>query len=194
MRQALLVVSALVAGFVGGLLGGRLTRPRDQSAREPVIRARRFELLDETGKIVSYWGIDKDNGAMLAFGSYWTSDNAGRSGGRRNLSPDDPRNQRAVLGVLADSPFLDLRDASGRTRMRLGLSIYEKPILWMADETARSKLWLGIRQSDTGGLGDNDWALSFGDSASIGMATEVRDGKKHVLGFLNVDRGRARAR
>jgi hypothetical protein len=77
--------------------------------------------------------------------------------------------------------------------MRLNLSIYEKPILWMADETW-PRLWLGIRQSDTGGLEDNDWALSFGDSASIGMATEVRDGKKHVLGFLNVDRGRQNAR
>jgi hypothetical protein len=191
MKQTILILAALLAGFVGGVLGTRVERAREQSRPEQVVRARSFEMVDEAGRAISYWGIDKRDHAVLAFGSYWPPDKTAKGAQHPILPPDDPDNQRVAVGVLADSPHVDLRGVDGKTRMRLGLNIYQKPILVMGDETW-ARLWLGIQQSDTGGPNDNDWALSFGDSASIGRVTEEVGGERYVRGFLSVDKNRVK--
>jgi hypothetical protein len=191
MKQTILIVAALLAGFVGGVLGTRVEHTREQARPEQVVRARSFEMVDGAGRVISYWGIDKRDHAVLAFGSYWPPDKTGRGDGPPTLPPDDPDNQRVVVGVLADSPYVDLRGVDGKTRMRLNLSIYQKPILWMGDETW-PRLWLGIQHSDTPGPEDNDWALSFGDSVSIGRLTEEVGGERYVRGFLSVDKNRVK--
>lgn len=189
MKQTAFIVAALLAGFVGGILGTLATRSSEQAHPAQLVRARSFELVDEAGQAISYWGIDKEDNAVLAFGSHWPPDKTGRSGKHPIVPLDDPQNQRAVIGVLADSPFVDLRGADGGTRMRLNISIYQKPILWMAD-AEHPRLWLGIQQSDTGGPDDNNWALSFADSALIGMLTEKVGGQRYVRGFLTIDKNR----
>lgn len=184
MKSTLVIVAALLAGFVGGVLGASLIRSREQSHPEQVLRARSFELVDEAGRAISFWGVDKGQNAVLAFGSHWPKQPAGHP-----LPPlDDPRNQRAVFGILADSPFVDLRDADGRTRIRLGLNMFEKPILWMADEF-QPRMWLGTEQSDTPGPQDNDWSLIlYPEVLRIGTRTEEIAGQTYVQGFVFVNK------
>src|SRR5580704_15102974 len=65
MKQIPMIAAALVAGFVGGILGARLARTGDQ----PVVRARNFELVDASGQAIAFWGVDKGQNEVLAFGS-----------------------------------------------------------------------------------------------------------------------------
>lgn len=189
MKQILIIGASLIAGFVGGILGTLVTHSTRQGPQEPVIRARSFELMDESGKVISYWGIDKNQYAVLAFGSYWPKGRpgGGHGSGQPQLDLADPANQRAAFGVVDDYPFLDLRALDGKPRMRLNLSIYEKPLLWMADESGK-RLALGVEHSDTPRPGDNDWFLKFKpDRAWIGMGTRSEGGQTYVQGFLGVN-------
>jgi len=190
MKQTVLIVSALLAGFIGGTLGTYVARTYEQAHPEEVIRARSFELVDEAGNAVSFWGIDRSQNAVLAFGSHWPKPPAGPSGVRATRRHDNPHNQRATIGVTGDSPFVDLRAADGETRMRLNLNGNEKPILWMADEH-RPRLWLGIEQSDTPGPQDNDWSLIFyPEVLRIGTRTQEVAGQTYVQGGIFVSKER----
>jgi hypothetical protein len=188
------VLAALTAGFVGGVLGTLLVRTREEPRAERVVRARSFELVDDAGRTISFWGIDKGNNVVLAFGSRpgtLLAEGAARPihAPRGLYNPD---NQLAAIGLLAnDSPALKLRGADGKTRVRLYLDDWAKPALLMEDETGPMVL-LGVEQSDTPGPGDNDWALDFGPRlrALIGTWREKVGGTTYVRGtfLLNKDR------
>jgi len=191
MKQASLVAAALLAGFVGGVVGGRATRSGSQPLPEQVIRARTFELVGKTGQVISYWGIDKGDNVVLAFGSRpgtVLAEGAARPG---HIPPglDNPENQLSAIGLLAnDSPFVKFRGADGKTRVRLYLNDWAKPTLLMEDETG-PRVALGIEQSDTPGPQDNDWVLSFGPGrARIGMYSEKEAGKTVVRGIFSIKR------
>ena len=156
-----------------------MIRAREQ-ADPAQVRAHSFELVNEAGQKISYWGVDKGQNAVLAFGR------GGTIPGHPGLGLGDPHSQRAVIGLTDDSPFLMLRGPDGETRVRLLLSIYGKPVLLMEDETG-PRVLLGLEQSDTPGPGDNDWALAFyPERARIGMYT-VKDGKQtYVRGSFAV--------
>lgn len=189
MKQTLLLVAALVAGFVGGILGTLAIRVREQPRSEQIVRAHSFQLLGESGKVISSWGIDKDGNALLVFGSHWP---VGSGGGphQPGFGLEDPRGQRVAIGVLADSPFLFFRAPDGEKRMSMDLSIFEKPMLWMGDETG-PRMSLGVEQSDTPGPLDRNWALDFGpNTARIGMFAERVEGKTYVRGLFSVNRDR----
>ena len=70
MKQVLTLAAALVAGFFGGLLGTQVAYIREQARPEAIVRARSFELVDEAGQAISYWGVDKGQNLVLAFGSH----------------------------------------------------------------------------------------------------------------------------
>ena len=188
MKQIFVIVAALLAGFVGGIFGTLVTRGREQPRTERVVRARSFELVDKTGKAISYWGIDKGNNAVLAFGSHWPMPPAGGGGSHPLAGLDDPDNQRAAIGVIDDLPFLHMRGADGKTRVRLYLSDHGKPILLMEDENTW-RVALGIDQSDTPGPQDNDWALQFyPERVWLGMHTFKEGGQTVVQGGFSVKR------
>jgi hypothetical protein len=68
MKPLIVVVTALFAGFAGGVVGTLAVRPREQPRIEQVVRARSFELVDKNGSALSYWGVDKqDNVVQVAF-------------------------------------------------------------------------------------------------------------------------------
>ena len=156
-----------------------------------MVRARAFEIIDENGKAISYWGADKDSHTILAFGG-----NGSASPERIDISLPaelaDPRRLRMVIGVVGEHPFLDLNAPDGETRMRLNLSVYDKPILWMADEAGK-RLSLGVEHSDTPSRQDNNWALDFGpERARIGMFTTKERGQAYIHGVLLINRDKVK--
>lgn len=186
MKQVFLVVAALLAGFVGGILGARVIRSGAQRHPEQVVRARSFELVNEAGQTISYWGVDKTQYAVLAFGR------GGTLSGHPGLGRGDPHNQRIAIGLVNDSSFLKLRGADGELRATLMLSIYGKPALVMDDETG-PRVLLGLEQSDTPGPQDSDWSLAFyPERARIGMYTERDGGQTYVRGSFAVHRDKVK--
>jgi hypothetical protein len=153
-----------------------------------MIRARSFELVNEAGEPISFWGVDQGQNAVLAFGSRGLDLRGAPHGVPAGLS--NPENQLVAFGLLGDDdPMLKMRGADGKTRVGLLLSPDAKPTLTMEDETG-PRVSLGIEQSDTPGPQDNDWTLVFGpERARIGMFTEREHGQNYVRGIflLNKD-------
>ncbi len=187
MKQLYLILAALLAGFFGGLLGTRVGHSRDQNP-EAVVRARSFELLDERGQMISFWGVDQGQNAVLAFGSRGLAPGGDRP---RNTPPglSNPDNQLAAIGLLGeDSPMLKMRGADGKPRVKMLLSTDAKPVLVMGDEKG-PKVSLGVEQSDTPGPEDNNWALMFAqERARIGMGIEKEGGQTYVRGVFFIAR------
>lgn len=184
MKQSLVILAASFAGFLGGLAGARFVGTAAPSPVAQVVRARNFELLDESGAVISYWGIDEGQDVVLAFGGHW----ADRPGGRRRLPGNphlglrDPQNQLASIGVVDDFPLLQFRGEDGKPRARLLISMFGKPSLLMDDERG-VRVALGIEQSDTPGPEDNDWSLLFKpDMAWIGMRSFTEKGHTYLRG------------
>jgi hypothetical protein len=69
MKSILLVAASLMAGFLGGVLGTQVMRAREESHPAQVVRARSFELVDKNGRAISFWGIDRGDNVVLAFGA-----------------------------------------------------------------------------------------------------------------------------
>lgn len=195
MKQIVLIGAALFAGFIGGVLGNRTSYFNRQSRPADLVRAHRFELLNEDGQPISYWGVDKGNNVVLAFAR-----NAGANQApigavaAQPLGPlDDPDSQRFAIGLLGDdSPFLKLRGPDGKLRAELLLNLFSKPIFLMEDETG-PRVSLGIAGTDTPGVDVNDWDLDFHpERASIGMFAR-RDSKgTYLQGFLDVHKDRVK--
>jgi hypothetical protein len=153
-----------------------------------VLRARGFELVDETGNVISYWGVDNKKETVLAFRSRRPLRPERPKGSPRSAGLEDPLNQGTAIGMVEDSPFLTFRVADGTTRLRIYLTPWHKPILIMDDENG-GRVALGINQSDTPSADDNDWALQFSPNrAWIGMFSRPEGGQEYVRGFLSVNR------
>lgn len=189
MKQIVVVVASLVAGFIGGIVGSRSMPPREQATPSNLIRARGFELVDEAGQAVSFWGLNSHNTAELVFGSHWSQPPAkGRPD--RPLALRDEDNQRLAIGVSGDFPFLDFRATDGSARMNLSLDEQQKPSLLMSDDYA-VRVVLGIRHSDAHDPTDNSWALAFvPDVATLGMATLTENGQTYVAGEFWVNKNK----
>ena len=188
MKQIIVITAAGVAGFFGGILGTLAVQGREKAQTEQIIRARGFELLNHAGQVVSYWGMDEGQNAVLAFGENWP---ATTPPGRHPLRPGNRDDQRLAIGVIEDLPFLHLKAADGKTRTRLYLNSWGKPMFLLEDEKG-PRVSLGIEQSDTGGPQDDDWTLDFGPEsrARIGMYSERRNGEKLIYGIFSVRKDR----
>jgi hypothetical protein len=194
MKTITVVLAALVAGFLGGAGGATLVLSRQRAKPQEVIRARSFELAAEDGQTIAFWGVDKNEQAVLAFGRYWPPSIKDRASvGRIPADLRDPSDQRVTFGIVGESPVLDFRGRDGKSRSRLYLNMYDKPILLMMDETG-PRVSLGIEQSDTPSRQDHTWSLSFEPNrASIGMYPELVEGKEYVRGAFSIHAERATA-
>jgi hypothetical protein len=188
MRQTLTAIVAVIAGFLGGILGDRAMRAIDGRHPDQVVRGHRFELLDAGGNVISLWGVDAMRSTVLSFRSHDPVPREGPDGTLRSIGLDDPQNQETVIGVSGATPFLDFRAPDGRPRVSLYIGKSNKPLLLMEDESG-PRLGLGISESDTANAADNDWALSFlPDRAAIGMLSRPNQGRSYVQGFLMVNK------
>ncbi len=186
MKQVLLIVVAASVGFAGGIVGARMFPSQTGQTPARVLRAHSFELVNDSGQVVSFWGIDKGKQVVLAFGnSHQKTDVKDPIPPEEGL--DEPSHQRTAIGLLGDgSPFLALQARDGKPRERLSLTEYDKPILLMDDETG-VRVSLGLAQSDTPGPRDNDWSLDFYPRrASIGMYNIHEGDQVYVRGFVSV--------
>ncbi len=159
-----MTVLALSAGFLGSVLHDwTMGRPVAPPQPAPgVIRAKRFEVVDASGRALSFWGPDDDS----------------------SLPPTTPRgtllvflNARRQKGIEFGSrsgdlsPTLRFYDRNDRERVRLAFAQGDDPYLGFSGSQIEGTVVLGAIESDvlTGKPGDS-WGLklrSRGARASI---------------------------
>lgn len=149
VRTTLTVVISLVAGFIGGVVGQRLSSTTEVQS-SVVVRANRFELLNGSGKTVSYWGFSSDfDRTVLAF--------------------QDPSGMERVRIGMTDrsrAPEWLITGHDGRPRIQATVDGLNRPTIAMSDAIT-SRILLGSwRQSDVLGSeseGDSIWRFVFRD-------------------------------
>lgn len=152
---------AVFAGFVGG---AALTQRRSAEAAPGIVRATRFELLDDSGRTLAVLGRTPTRDTGLSF-----------------LASDGK--QLAVLGVEANQmAFLTLAGGDGNGRADLRIGWHERPFLVMGDEKFRVRVKLGYLAYDSPAPEDENWGVAFGaplgfrSLASIGYLRDPVDG------------------
>jgi len=192
MKQIIALAFSLIVGFVGGLVGGRLGSTSFGERTVGTIRARNFELVDNTGKVISIWGMNKNGDIMLAFlGSELVP------GERQEHAAglDDPLKLRTAVGVQGVFPFLTYRDSGGATRMDLALGSAGKPVLVMADEIGRSRVRLGDFWRDRPIKEDEEWALSFDPGRIwLGVSSQPEGAEKWLSSVFVVNKDKVKLR
>ena len=183
MKQIVVILGALIAGFVGGVFGTLATRTRESPIPIQSIRARRFELVNERGQVISFWGAGENDGVILAFGKRPSAE--GNAADSTLASLVDSVNQLQAIGILGDdTPFLRMRALDKKQRLSITLSTDGKPTLLMGDAIG-TRLSLGLEHSDTPGPQDNDWSLAFvPDVARIGLHSQKENGQAYVRGVF----------
>jgi hypothetical protein len=157
----------------------------------PVLRSSRFELTDNSGRVVSFWGTDRGN-TVLAFLQKTSRDKEPEEyrvpPGQTSFIGQNSNEALAVGMMSTQVPFVNLQAKDGSSRAMLYLSEYQKPVLIMSDEHYEGRLVLGFISNDAPLPEDDDWALSFRgpDVAGIGSIKDPVDRK--YRGFLSVAR------
>lgn len=169
---------------------------RLQGVHEPqvtTVRSTRFELVDSSGKVSAFWGVDRGNNIVLAFiqpdsGGTPPSERLNQPRQQMRLTGQNPNEAFAVGMMSTEVPFLNIAGKDGTSRALLYLTQQQKPLLNMADERRESRLELGFISNDAPGPEDDDWALRFRepDVAGIGSIKDPTDHK--YRGYLLVDR------
>jgi len=142
-------VQGAACGLVFGavvLIGGRLWQPQVPAVAEEV-RARRFEVVDDAGKLRALLAVRPDGGPGLVLYDAAETNRAilfERENGEAYLGLCDAAGTtRASLSVTKDSqPGLDLYDAAGKVRARLTLA-GGSPVLALADAAGNERATLG---------------------------------------------------
>jgi hypothetical protein len=183
------LIAALSLGFVGGIIGTLTILHREKASIQEEVRARRFELVDQNGEVLSVWGVDHLHNPLLAFAPSGVGKEERPFEGYlgHKLSLDDADSQRVSIGLTADGdPFIKFRGHDEKPRASLYVDSDGKPDFMLGDE----KTWrvvLGIQKSDTPGPQDNDWGLDFyPERAGIGMACVKRGEQTMVHGYSYV--------
>ena len=170
-REILMMMLASAFGFVGGAVYSRVHTLHVDDAQ--VLRGHRFELLDDSGRVIAFGRNDNLKNVVLGF-------------------RDKDDHSVATFGLGSDrTPFFDMAGKDGKSRVRLELDwmqqMQQKPTLVMSDEKWEGRVMFGFLPSDYPDREWDDWGLAFrapnvGDLANIGLIK--RDGK--LSGVANV--------
>ena len=186
MKHALLILMALIAGAAGGAVGAYAVFAHERGQPTRVIRAQRFELVNDAAQTTSFWGVDEAKEVVLAFalGRAVVASDGMRS---HQLAMDKPYVQRTTIGMLSDgSPLLRFTGTDTHSRIQLDLDDFERPSLWMSDGKGAG-LTLGSVRSDTPAIRDKTerWVLNFlpEDTTRVGIFTEQVGSQNYVRGF-----------
>jgi hypothetical protein len=177
-KNAVMTVLALCAGFVGSALHGWMkTSPE-------AVRAERFEVVDTSGKVLSFWGPDNDptipastpKGTLLAF-----MNAKGQKGCELGSRTGDY------------GPTLNFYDRDRRERVRLALSQGDDPFLGFSSSKIEGTVLLGTIEGDvvTDKPGDS-WGLQLrsGNVRSSIAASEWFDGTHRAGVSVKDEEGR----
>ncbi|MEW6265235.1 MAG: hypothetical protein AB1641_19325 [Thermodesulfobacteriota bacterium] len=131
-QMAILVVLAILSGFLGGALAGRWAPGPAQAAADKYVTANAFHLVDQQGQLRAGLLISQEGHPALVF-----YDAAGKiktflgrqDSGRSSLTFYDPNGVvRQQLEVAANGdPSLSLFDAKSELRAILGTVYFKKP-------------------------------------------------------------------
>ncbi len=178
----------LISCLFGALGAYAYLRFQPPTERANAVRASRFELTDENGKVLGFWGIDRGNNAVLAFipKTARSSGTIEHSSGQARFTFQNPNEAFAVGLMSTDAPFMNLLGKDGRSRALLYLTEQQKPVLHMSDGLSESRLLLGFVDNDAPSTRDDDWALLFRgpDVAGIGSIKDPANGKQR--GYLSL--------
>ncbi len=111
MKHAIMIVVAVIAGFLGGLASGRIC------GHSGVVEATKFRLMTWDGDEAGSWEVD-DNGAHLVFRD-WESGSMAQFGMLNGGVPvvnlwGEGGKKIVRLGVQATAPSIELQDNSDR--------------------------------------------------------------------------------
>ena len=184
MKSILKQCVSWLLSFVFGVFGGYAYTHWHAAKVEKVatLRSSRFELTDNSGRVVAFWGTDRGNDTVLAFLQKANQDMVPTGYG------SNPNEALAVGMTSTQSPFINLQAKDGSSRAQLNLSEYQKPVFIMSDEHYEGRLMLGFISNDYPSPEDDDWALLFRgpDVAGIGSMKHPVDLK--YRGYLTVAR------
>ncbi len=188
-RCAGLLLSCIF-GLIGGYFYSYLHAERNSKAT--TLRSSRFELTDETGRVIAFWGTDRGNNTVLAFLQKAAGDTGPQSfelpARQTGFGGQNPNEALSVGMLSTQTPFLNLVGKDGGSRAVLYLTQQQKPILNMGDERRESRLELGFISKEAPAAEDDDWALRFRmpDIAGIGSIMDPVDHK--YRGYFSVER------
>jgi hypothetical protein len=191
------LVLGAVLGFLGGMVGGAV-RTGGGVATPSVVEAKQFELVNDSGAPIAFWGYDSGGNAVLAFVRRYSESELSLNGSKR--PPVVPftgqsGNERVALGMRSDGmPFIDLvgKDSEPRTLFYTGDD--DKPIMVMGDEHHEVRVMLGFLQDDAPSPKDDDWGLAFRnpDLAGIGVRRDPVTNKQSGWFQIKHEQGRVR--
>ena len=134
---------AFVAGWLGSLVPRLLAPMQAQAAASPVLRANRFELVDDSAKlraVIECGRAGQPHFRMLSVEGGTTVD----------------------IGIAGSaSPYLTFNGSDGSPRVAVKMGFGDKPVLMMGDRASPSKLILGSVNSDLPDPSLDTWALAF---------------------------------
>ncbi len=119
MRVTILLMAAMAAGYVGGMMSQTNTRAAALNitpTTSDVVRASKFELVDTDGKVLGTFGTDKGEPSLSLI------DAAGKMRGTFRITKGEARlglwdaagKLRGVFGTMEDEPHVVLWDAAGK--------------------------------------------------------------------------------
>jgi hypothetical protein len=170
IKETLRIAIALLAGFVGSQIHtGSIPVT---AASDTVLRAQRFELLDDSGRVVAYWASEPRQGPYLCL-----------------LNRDG---SKATVWGLHDGyqPFLDMLATDSTPRLTIRLETEDqRPLLAMSDSKWEGRMLLGFIAPDYASPTWDNWALVFraphhSDVASMSMRRDAVSGR--MVGRINL--------
>jgi hypothetical protein len=186
-KYGTIFVIAVAGGFLGSSLHERVGTDSD------VVRAKRYEVIGQSGKVLSYWDPDSNprlqpetpKGLLLVF-----------------MDPDGVR--RAQIGSSIGSYAPELlfygrqgpsesrpRESPREPRLRIGLGYNDDPLLTMLDGSTR-KVLLGAYHGDAPSAQKDDWRITFMSQtgAAVYMGTHgVNSGRSQAFVTVSDDKG-----
>jgi hypothetical protein len=201
MKHLFLILAALVSGAVGGSIGTYAVLVHETGQAQRVVRAHRFELINDGGQTISFWGADPGGYVELAFGEPQeapASRNRSVNDAVEGTSAKDRQGrttQSIAIGLEGETkrPFLSYHGTDDQLRVLLDLDDFERPSLQMSDGKVLG-LTLGSERSDTPGYRDKTerWALNFlpDERALIGAYTKEDRAGIDVRGFFRINPAR----
>lgn len=166
-QYAFAFASMVMAGFLGGLMSGRIFTAQPilaQATHEKMIRAERFELVDKNGRVLAELGTrpagvgDRTVGLILngvkGHGEFRISVT---EDGRPFLTMND-RNGSYRFGIIVGPDRNPEISFSGTDRSLMLLSMFDGPRLVFRDSNEKDRLSLGIGKAGEPYLRFNDKA------------------------------------